>query len=64
VKVELQLQAEIASKLQEAVETRGVSPEELSILSIEEKLARLEDEFRGSAEYVLQACLMRYLSGQ
>ena len=51
---ELQLPDQIASKLQEAAERLTVSPEQFSILSIEEKLAQLEDEFRCSAEYVLQ----------
>jgi hypothetical protein len=42
----------------------GVTPEQLSILSIEEKLAQLEEEFTRSAEYVLQknADLYRRLS--
>lgn len=52
--LELQLPEPTASKLQEAAERLSVSPEQLSILSIEEKLAQLEDEFRRSAEYVLQ----------
>ena len=43
-----------ASKLREAAERLSVSPEQFSILSIEEKLAQLEEEFRRSAEYVLQ----------
>ena len=52
--LELQLPEQTASKLQEAAERLSVSPKQLSILSIEEKLAQLEDEFRRSAEYVLQ----------
>ena len=52
--LELQLPESTASKLQEAAERLSVSPEQLSILSIEEKLAEIEDEFRRSAEYVLQ----------
>jgi antitoxin FitA len=62
--LELQLPEQIASKLQEATERLSVSPEQLSILSIEEKLAQLEHEFRRSAEYVLQknADLYRRLS--
>jgi len=52
--LELQLTEQTASKLQEAAERLSVSPEELTILSIEEKLAQLEEEFRGSAEYVLK----------
>jgi antitoxin FitA len=52
--MELHLPEQTASKLQEAAERLSVSPEQLSILSIEEKLAQIEDEFRRSAEYVLQ----------
>jgi antitoxin FitA len=52
--LELQLPEPAATKLQEAAERLSVSPEQLSILSIEEKIAQLEDEFRGSAEYLLQ----------
>ena len=50
----LQLPEKTASKLQEAAERLSVSPEQLSILSIEEKLAHLEEEFRRSAEYALK----------
>lgn len=62
--LELQLPESTASKLQEASERLSVSPEQLSILSIEEKLAQFEDEFSRSAEYVLQknADLYRRLS--
>jgi len=52
--LELQLSEQTASKLQEAAERLSVSPEQLSIVSIEEKLTKLEDEFRRSAEYALQ----------
>lgn len=52
--LELQLPEKTASKLQEVAERLSVPPEQLSILSIEEKLAQLEDEFRRSAEYALQ----------
>lgn len=52
--LELQLPEQTASKLQAAAERLQVSPEQLSILSIEEKLAHLEDEMRRSAECVLQ----------
>jgi hypothetical protein len=53
-----------SSKLQEAAERLSVSPEKSSILSIEEKHAKLEEEFRRSAEYMLQknADLYRRLS--
>ena len=62
--LELQLPEQTASKLQEAAERLSVSPEQLSILSIEEKLAQLEDEFHHSAESVLDknADLYRRLS--
>jgi hypothetical protein len=62
--LELRLPQPTASKLREAAERLNVSPEQLSILSIEEKLAQLEDEFRCSAEYALKknADLYRRLS--
>lgn len=62
--LELQLPEQTASKLQQAAERLNVSPEQLSILSIEEKLAQLEDEFRRSTEYILRknADLYRRLS--
>jgi hypothetical protein len=56
--LELQLPEPTASKLQKAAEDLSVSPEQLSILSIEEKLAHLEDELHRSAEYVLQQCII------
>ena len=62
--LELQLPEQTASKLQKAAERLCVSVEQLSILSIEEKLAELEKEFGRSTEYVLQknADLYRRLS--
>ena len=51
--LELQLSESTFSRLQEAAERLSVSPEQLSILSIEEKLAQLANEFGRSAEYVL-----------
>jgi hypothetical protein len=62
--LELQLPEQTALKLQKAAERLGVSPEQLTILSIEEKLAQLEEAFSRSAEYVLQknADLYRRLS--
>jgi len=51
---ELQLAKQTASKLQEAAELLTTFPEELSILSIEEKLAQIEEQFARSAEYALQ----------
>ena len=52
--LQLQLPEQTAHKLQEAAKRLGVSPEQLSILSLEEKLAQLEDEFHRSAEYALK----------
>jgi hypothetical protein len=48
------LPEQTASKLQEAAERLSVSPEELLVLSVEEKLAQLEAEFRDSSDYVLK----------
>lgn len=45
----LQIPEATASKLREAAKRLSVSSEQLSILSIEEKLAQLQDEFRRSA---------------
>lgn len=44
---------ETADKLEEAARKLGVSVDELLNMSIEEKLARLDEEFRSAAEYVL-----------
>jgi hypothetical protein len=52
--LELQLPEQTAAKLQEAARRLGVSAAQLLILSIEEKLAQPEEEFRCCAEYVLQ----------
>lgn len=62
--LELQLPEKTAAKLQEAARRLGVSAGQLLILSIEEKLAQLEEEFRRCAEHVLQknADLYRRLS--
>ena len=52
--LELELSEPTASKLHEAAERLSVSPEQLSILNIEGKIAQLEDEFHRSAECALQ----------
>jgi antitoxin FitA len=52
--LEPQLPGQSPSKLQQAAERHSVSPEQLAILSIEEKLAQIEEDFRGSAQYVLR----------
>jgi hypothetical protein len=62
--LKLRLSEPTALKLQEAAQRLSVSPEQLLLLSIEEKLAQLEDKFRRSAEYALEknADLYRRLS--
>lgn len=52
--LEIQLPEQTASKLQQVAERLSVSPEQLLVLSIEEKLAQLDEEFRNSADYVLE----------
>ncbi|MFS8084809.1 MAG: DNA-binding protein, partial [Acidobacteriota bacterium] len=41
------------AKLQEAAERLSVSPEELATLSVEEKPAQLDAQFKDAADYVL-----------
>ena len=62
--LELQLPEQTSLKLKEAAERLNISPEQLSILVIEEKLAQLKEEFGRSAKHVLQknAVLYRRLS--
>jgi len=52
--LEVQLPEQTASRLEEAAERLSVSPEELLLLSVEEKLAELDAEFRESSDYVLK----------
>ena len=52
--LEIQLPEQTASKLQQVAERLSVSPEQLLVLSLEEKLAQLDEEFRTSADYVLK----------
>ena len=52
--VEVQLPEQTASRLEEAAECLSVSPEELLLKSVEEKLAQLEAEFRDASDYVLK----------
>ena len=52
--LEVQLPEQTASRLEEAAERLNVSPEELLLLSVEEKLAQLDAEFRESSDYVLK----------
>jgi hypothetical protein len=51
--LELNLTEPTVAKLEEAAERLSVSPEELAILSLEEKLAQLDAEFEDAADYVL-----------
>ncbi len=51
--LELHLPQQTASRLEEAAGRVGVSPEELLIISLEEKLAQLDAEFRRASDYVL-----------
>jgi len=44
--LELNLSEPTVTKLQEAAERLSLSPEELAILSLEEKLAQLDDQYR------------------
>jgi len=52
--LEVQLPEQTASKLEKAAERLSVTPAELLVLSVEEKLAQLDEEFRRSADYVLE----------
>ena len=60
----IQLPEETASKLERAADRLNISPELLVVISIDEKLAQLDQEFRTSADHVLQknAELYRRLS--
>lgn len=51
--LEVQLSEAIVSKLQEAAERLHITPQELMILSLEEKLSQLEVEFQQAKNYVL-----------
>ena len=51
--VEVKLPEQTVSKLKAAAERLSISPEELLILSLEEKLAQLESSFQQATDYVL-----------
>jgi len=51
--LELNLPEPTVTKLQEAAERLSLSPEALAILSLEEKLAQLDDQFKNASDYVL-----------
>lgn len=50
----ISLPAEIAAQLKEAADKIGVKPEELMLVSLQEKLANLEPEFIEAVKYVLK----------
>ena len=52
--LEVQLPEQTASRLEKAAERLSVTPEELLVLSVEEKLSQLDEEFRRAADYVLE----------
>jgi hypothetical protein len=51
--LELNLPEPTVTKLQEVAKRLNLSPEELAILSLEEKLAQLDEQFGNASDYVL-----------
>jgi hypothetical protein len=51
--VEFELPDETANRLQDAAQKIGVSAEDLMRISVEEKLARLDESFQNAADHVL-----------
>lgn len=51
--LQIDLPEQVATKLVAAAERLRVSPEELLTISVEEKLAQLDQEFDAASEYVL-----------
>lgn len=58
--LEVQLSEATVSKLQEAAERLQISPQELMILSLEEKLSQLDVEFQQAKHYVLNKNMELY----
>ena len=52
--LELHLPEQTASKLEEASVRLSLSPEELLLISLEEKLAQLDAQFQRASDYVLE----------
>jgi len=48
------LPQEIAEQLKDASEKLGVTPEELLLISLQEKLANLDSDFTDAMKYVLK----------
>ena len=51
--VEFKLPEETANRLEDAAQKIGVSADDLLRISVEEKLARLDESFQKAAEHVL-----------
>lgn len=51
--LEIKLKDQTAARLEAAAERLGLTPEQLLEISIEEKLARLDEDFLAAAQYVL-----------
>lgn len=51
--IELNLPDETVNRLEDAAQKMGVSPEDLLRLSVEEKLAQLDESFRDAVDQVL-----------
>jgi hypothetical protein len=62
--LEVELPDHTATKLRDAAQRLGVTPEPLAQISVEEMLARLDQDFVAAASYVLEknAELFRRLS--
>jgi hypothetical protein len=52
--LEVELPDQTATKLQEAAEKLGVTPESLAQISVEEMLARFDQDFLAATSYVLK----------
>jgi hypothetical protein len=48
------LPAEVATQLRTAAKNIGVKPEDFLVVSLQEKLAKLDDEFINAMKYVLK----------
>jgi hypothetical protein len=51
--LEVHLPEETVLKLKEAADRLSISPEQLLVLSVEEKLAQLDAQFQQATDYVL-----------
>ena len=51
--LEVELSDQTATKLRDAAQGLGVTPESLAQISVEEMLARLDQDFVAAASYVL-----------